>query len=159
MSIDKNFYAVIMAGGGGTRLWPLSRKACPKQMLQLFNGKSLFEIALERLQGTFDLKHIFVVTVADQVQVLSSLAPELPSENFLIEPMPRGTAAVVAMAAASIQKINADAIIAILTADHFIQNVSDFQETLSAACEMAKNRCFGDIGNSTHLSIHRLWIY
>ncbi len=138
MNIKQDFYAVIMAGGGGTRLWPLSRKTCPKQMLKLFNGKSLFEIAIERLDGIFDSEHIYVVTVADQVNTLSSLAPNIPLRNFLIEPMPRGTAAVVAMAAASLHKVNPQAVTAILTADHFIQNVADFQETLEAAYEIAR---------------------
>lgn len=133
----ENYYAVIMAGGGGTRLWPVSRKACPKQMLQLFNGKSLFEIALDRLKDLFDPQHIFVVTVNDQVKELSCLAPQLPRENFLIEPMPRGTAAVVAMAAACLRKINPAAVTAILTADHFIENVTDFNETLEAAYQLA----------------------
>ena len=146
MTNHENFYAVIMAGGGGTRLWPLSRKVCPKQMLTLFNGKSLFEIALERLRGLFNFDHIYVVTVADQVDALSALSPDLPRKNFLIEPMPRGTAAVVAMAAAGIKKINPDAVIAILTADHFIQNVPDFQETLQAAYEMAQTNVLVTLG-------------
>lgn len=139
MKLDEHFYAVIMAGGGGTRLWPLSRKANPKQMLRIFEGKSLFEIALARLDGIFPLDKIYVVTVEDQVSALSALAPQLPIKNFLIEPMPRGTAAVVAMAAAAIQKLDPDAVIAILTADHFIENVPDFQEVLSAAYEMARS--------------------
>jgi mannose-1-phosphate guanylyltransferase len=146
MIIDNHFYAVIMAGGGGTRLWPLSRKSCPKQMLQLFKGKSLFEIAIERLQGVFEMSHIFVVTIADQLEVLRRLAPDLAKKNFLIEPMPRGTAAVVAMAAASIKKIDSHAVIAVLTADHFIQNVTDFYETLSTAYEMAKTDVLVTIG-------------
>jgi len=146
MSIQNDFYAVIMAGGGGTRLWPLSRRACPKQMLQLFKGKSLFEIALERLHGIFQPNHIFVVTVAEQVEILSGLAPELPRENFLIEPMPRGTAAVVAMAAASLKKKNPNAVIAILTADHFIENVADFVETLEAAYQMAETDVLVTLG-------------
>lgn len=146
MSIHKNFYAVIMAGGGGTRLWPLSRRSCPKQMLQLFKGKSLFEIALERLCGIYDPSHIFVVTVAEQVEVLSGLAPELPKENFLIEPMPRGTAAVVAMAAACLKQIDPKAVIAILTADHFIENVADFTETLEAAYQMAETDVLVTLG-------------
>lgn len=146
MTTNNDYYAVIMAGGGGTRLWPLSRKVCPKQMLKVFSGKSLFEIALERLQGVFEKDHIYVVTVADQVKALSNLAPEIPQMNFLIEPMPRGTAAVVAMAAASLKKINPDAVIAILTADHFIQNVADFRDTLEAAYQMAKTDVLVTLG-------------
>jgi mannose-1-phosphate guanylyltransferase len=146
MTINQDFYAVIMAGGGGTRLWPLSRKACPKQMLQVFNGKSLFEIALERLNGVFEIDHIYVVTIAAQVEALSKLAPELPVQNFLIEPLPRGTAAVVAMAAASLEKIDPNAVIAILTADHFIQNVVDFRKTLESAYQMAKKNVLVTLG-------------
>lgn len=146
MTINKDFYAVIMAGGGGTRLWPLSRKVCPKQMLKVFDGKSLFEIALERLQGVFETDHIYVVTIASQVEALSKLAPEIPLKNFLIEPMPRGTAAVVAMAAASLKKVNPDAVIAILTADHFIKNVIDFRETLESAYQIAKTDVLVTLG-------------
>ncbi|MDP3450198.1 MAG: mannose-1-phosphate guanylyltransferase [Anaerolineaceae bacterium] len=146
MTTNKDFYAVIMAGGGGTRLWPLSRKACPKQMLQVFEGKSLFEIALERLQGVFETDHIYVVTIASQVKALSELAPEIPVKNFLIEPMPRGTAAVVAMAAASLKKVNPDAIIAILTADHFIKNIADFRNLLVAAYQTAKSDVLVTLG-------------
>jgi mannose-1-phosphate guanylyltransferase len=146
MTINNDYYAVIMAGGGGTRLWPLSRKSCPKQMLQVFDGKSLFEIAHERLQGVFETDHIFVVTIAAQVNALSNLAPEIPQENFLIEPMPRGTASVVAMAAASLKKINPNAVIAILTADHFIENVINFQETLDAAYHLAKTGVLVTLG-------------
>ncbi len=146
MTTNKDFYAVIMAGGGGTRLWPLSRKICPKQMLQVFNGKSLFEIAIERLNGVFETDQIYVVTIASQVEALSKLAPEIPLKNFLIEPMPRGTAAVVAMAAASLKKVNPDAVIAILTADHFIKNVIDFRDTLQAAYQIAKTDVLVTLG-------------
>jgi mannose-1-phosphate guanylyltransferase len=146
MTTNKNFYAVIMAGGGGTRLWPLSRKSCPKQMLKVFEGKSLFEIALERLQGVFETEHIYVVTIADQVKAISELAPDIPLKNFLIEPMPRGTAAVVAMAAASLKKIDPNAVIAILTADHFIQNVVNFRDTLEAAFQVAQSDVLVTLG-------------
>ena len=135
-----------MAGGGGTRLWPLSRKSCPKQMLKVFDGKSLFEIALERLQGVFELDHVYVVTIAAQVKALSEMAPEIPMKNFLIEPMPRGTAAVVAMAAASLKKIDPNAVIAILTADHFIQNVENFRDSLEAAFHVAKTDVLVTLG-------------
>nr|MBC8497304.1 NTP transferase domain-containing protein [Chloroflexota bacterium] len=94
-----NYYAVIMAGGGGTRLWPLSRKASPKQMLPLVGERSLFQIAVDRLDGVFTPDQIYVVTVADQADVLQEQCPEIPAENYLLEPMPRGTASVVGLAA------------------------------------------------------------
>lgn len=76
--MNDHFYAVIMAGGGGTRLWPLSRAKHPKQMLKLFGDQSLFQTAVNRLDGMFTKDHIVVVTVADQVKALKDQCPEIP---------------------------------------------------------------------------------
>lgn len=130
-------YAVIMAGGGGTRLWPLSRQATPKQLLNLFDGKTLFELAVERLQGLFPPEHILVVTIAEQAEKLKKITPHIPENNYLIEPMPRGTAAVVAMAAAAIVKRDPEGIMVVLTADHYIEKVDEFRAILIAGCEFA----------------------
>jgi len=131
--MDTHFYAVIMAGGGGTRLWPLSRRDTPKQLLKIIKDKSLFRIALDRLSGLFNPDHIFIVTVEDQLAKLREEAPELPLHNYLIEPMPKGTASVVGMAAAYLQKIDPYAVMAVLTADHVIENVPYFQDLLVQA--------------------------
>ena len=139
MQQNNHVYAVIMAGGGGTRLWPLSRRETPKQLLALFGGKTLFEIAIERLIGLFPVENTLVVTIAEQAVKLKQIAPQIPEENYLIEPMPRGTAAVVAMSAAAIQKRDPEAVLVILTADHFIENVAAFQSVVTAGCECAKN--------------------
>ncbi len=132
-----HYYAVIMAGGGGTRLWPVSRQANPKQMLKLFGERSLFQISVERLSGLFKLDNIFVVTTASQAKELQVQVPAIPKANYLIEPMPRGTAAVVAMAAAALQKLDPEATLAVLTADHFIENVTGFHQALLAAQKLA----------------------
>jgi mannose-1-phosphate guanylyltransferase len=128
-----HFYAVIMAGGGGTRLWPLSRKKHPKQMLQLVDDLSLFQTAVQRLNGLFQPENIFVVTIEDQAEALHEQCPEIPYENFLIEPMPRGTASVVGFAAIALQKIDSKAVMAVLTADHVIANESKFHQLLTSA--------------------------
>lgn len=132
-----HYHAVIMAGGGGTRLWPFSRQATPKQMLRLFGERTLFQIAVDRLKGVFDLDHIHVVTIASQAAELEAEVPGIPGKNFLIEPMPRGTASVVAMAAAALQKKDPDAVMAVLTADHFIENIELFERLLNAAYDAA----------------------
>lgn len=137
--MSDHYYAVIMAGGGGTRLWPVSRRNTPKQIIRLFGEKSLFQMAVDRLQGFIPPENIYIVTIADQVEQLRSQQPEINNRNFLIEPKPRGTAAVVAMAAAAIRKRDPQATLAILTADHFITNVPEFQKTLTAAYELANN--------------------
>lgn len=129
----ENYYAVIMAGGGGTRLWPLSRKTNPKQMLPLVGDKSLFQIAVDRLDGVFSPEQIFVVTVADQAKALRAQCPAIPPENYLLEPMPRGTASVVGLAAVALQQRDPKAVMAVLTADHIFQNEQHFQRLLRAA--------------------------
>src|SRR5512139_2763696 len=107
-----HFYAVIMAGGGGTRLWPLSRKARPKQMLRLIDERSLFQTSVERLGDLFHCENIYVVTVADQADELKEHCPDIPPQNYLIEPMPRGTASVVGLAAVVLQKRDPEAVMA-----------------------------------------------
>ena len=136
--MTEHFYAVIMAGGGGTRLWPLSRNSNPKQLLNLVGERSLFQIAVDRLDGLFRPEDIFVVTIADQAEKLHLQCQQIPTRNFLIEPQPRGTASVVAMAAAAIQKIDPQGIMAVLTADHFIGNVPEFQSVLLSAYKVAQ---------------------
>ena len=133
----EHYYAVIMAGGGGTRLWPLSRKAHPKQMLRLIDERSLFQTAVQRLNGAFPPERILIVTVADQAAQLKKQSPEIPLENFLLEPMPRGTASVVGLAAVALQQRDPEAVMAILTSDHFIGNEERFRQLLLAAYELA----------------------
>ncbi|MDD5367678.1 MAG: sugar phosphate nucleotidyltransferase [Anaerolineaceae bacterium] len=134
-----HYYAVIMAGGGGTRLWPLSRQKRPKQVLKLFDQRTLFEIAIDRLEGVFPLQRILVVTVADQAAQLMQLCPQIPQENYLIEPMPRGTAAVVGLAGVALRNRDPQAVMAILTADHFIGDEARFRDLLSSAYQLAES--------------------
>ncbi len=137
--MNEHYYAVIMAGGGGTRLWPLSRKETPKQMLKLFGERTLFQVAIGRLEGVFTPDHILVVTIADQAAKLKEQWPEIPDENYLIEPMPRGTASVVGMAAVALAHRDPEATMAILTADHFIQDEAKFRGLLGAAYDLAQD--------------------
>lgn len=133
----ENYYAVIMAGGSGTRLWPLSRKDRPKQSLTISGGRSLFQSAVDRLLGLFPYERILVVTVADQVEQLGKECPEIPLGNFIIEPLPRGTASVVGLAAIAIKDRDPQAVMAILTADHLIENAAHLRQLLKAAHAVA----------------------
>jgi mannose-1-phosphate guanylyltransferase len=135
--MSEHYYAVIMAGGGGTRLWPLSRKARPKQMLRLIEERSLFQTSVQRLNGVFSPDHIYVVTVEEQAAELQEQCPEIPRENYLLEPMPRGTASVVGLAALALQHRDPQAVMAILTSDHFIGNEDGFRRLLLSAEEVA----------------------
>jgi mannose-1-phosphate guanylyltransferase len=141
-----HLYAVIMAGGGGTRLWPLSRKSSPKQLIPLFSKHSLFQVAVDRLKDFIPAERIYVVTIKDQVKELKHQEPSLPDRNFLIEPKPRGTAAVVAMAAAAMRKVDKDSVLAILTADHLISNITSFHKYLAAAYQVAQKGYIATLG-------------
>lgn len=131
-------YAVIMAGGGGTRLWPISRKETPKQLLPLLGKDSMFQSTVARLEKLFPHVRILVVTVEEQARVMQEQVPSIPKENYLIEPAPRGTASVVALAAAVLQKRDPQAVMAIQTADHHIRNQDLFQYLLHTAFEVAE---------------------
>ncbi|MCJ7432089.1 MAG: sugar phosphate nucleotidyltransferase [Anaerolineales bacterium] len=132
-------YAVIMAGGGGTRLWPISRKERPKQLLPLIGQETLFQSTVERLENLFPPERILVVTVEEQARDMFKQAPAIPEENYIIEPAPRGTASVVGLAAAVLQKRYPQATMAILPSDHFIRNRDLFHYLLNAAFDVAED--------------------
>ncbi|MCC6260993.1 MAG: mannose-1-phosphate guanylyltransferase [Anaerolineales bacterium] len=137
--MSEHHYAVIMAGGGGTRLWPVSRKEKPKQLLPLLGEDTLFQSTVARLKDLFPPERILVVTVEEQAREMREQAPQIPAENYLIEPSPRGTASVVGLAAMVLKKRDSQAAMAILPSDHFIRNVDLFHYLLKAAFDVAEN--------------------
>jgi mannose-1-phosphate guanylyltransferase len=131
-------YAVIMAGGGGTRLWPISRKKHPKHVLPLLGERTLFQNALDRLEGFIPVERILVVTTSSQAEELEKQAPNLSSANFLIEPQPRGTASVIGLAASVLKKRDPEAVMLVLTSDHFIRNDNQFRLVMRVAVQVAR---------------------
>lgn len=129
----QNVYAVVMAGGGGTRLWPLSRKKHPKQVLSLVEERTLFQTSVDRLLPLLPLTQIFVVTAQEQVDGLHAQYPQLPRANFIIEPLGRGTASCVGLAALHIQRLDPDGVMIVVTADHHIKDHDAFLRALGTA--------------------------
>jgi mannose-1-phosphate guanylyltransferase len=131
------YYAVIMAGGSGTRLWPLSRQKYPKQALKLVGDKTMFQYAVERIAPLFPWERILVVTRAEHAPILMGQTPDLPADNFILEPEGRGTAPAIGLAAIHLQQRDPEAIMAILTADHYITETERFCRVLTAAEQIA----------------------
>jgi mannose-1-phosphate guanylyltransferase len=117
-------------------------------MLRLMGDSSLFQIAVRRLSGVFPPERIFVVTVDEQAAELQEQCPEIPQQNYLLEPMPRGTASVVGLAAVALQQRDPDAVMAILTADHFIANEAGFRRLLLAGFDVAQDGYLVTLGIS-----------
>jgi mannose-1-phosphate guanylyltransferase len=133
-----NFYAFIIAGGVGSRLWPLSRQQRPKQVLPLVDDRSMFQCAVERIRPVFSPTQIFVGVGEDQVEWLKAEATGIPDENFVIEPMGRGTAPVIGLGAISLRRHDPQAMMTVLTADHFVGDEDEFCRVLAAAGQVAR---------------------
>lgn len=130
-------YAVIMAGGGGTRLWPLSRERRPKPFLPLLeDGRSLLEATVARLAPLIEPRDVYVVTDARYAGMVREVAAGIPLTNIIGEAMGRNTAAAVALAAHAIERADDDVMV-VLPADQAIRDEAGFRAALSAAAERA----------------------
>ncbi|MCC6747339.1 MAG: mannose-1-phosphate guanylyltransferase [Deltaproteobacteria bacterium] len=132
-----NLVVVIMAGGAGTRFWPLSTEKRPKQFLTLLGERTLLQQSYDRARGLVPPERILVLTNDRFVPLVREQLPELPERNTIGEPCRRDTAAAVALAALLAQQRFGAAVMAVLTADHLIQPVEALQETIRSAARAA----------------------
>ena len=130
-------HAMIMSGGGGTRFWPRSRNAHPKQFLAFAGERSLLQSTLDRIAPVVPPKRTWVVTGADYVEETAAQLPELPPRHIVGEPFRRDTAPCVGLAAALIAAEDPDAVMVVLPADHIIEPEREFQRALNAAEQFA----------------------
>lgn len=133
-------FAVIMAGGVGTRFWPRSRERSPKQFLEILGGGTMIENTLSRLKPLVDQNKVFVVTNRIQADIVRQLVPEMPSSNVLAEPIGRNTAACVGLSALWINRVDPDALMVVLPADHIVQNTEEFLRILQLALRVAQEK-------------------
>ena len=126
--------ALIMAGGVGTRFWPLSRKNFPKQFLRVFGDRSLLQMTVERLLPRFSLSDIYIVTASIQVELIKQQLPNLPRQNIIIEPFGMNTAPCIALSVEYLKSIyRHKETMLVLPADHIIKEQDKFLEALNPA--------------------------
>ncbi|MBN8587609.1 MAG: mannose-1-phosphate guanylyltransferase [Rhodothermia bacterium] len=135
---SKSLYAIIMAGGVGTRFWPYSRQAKPKQFLDVFGHGTMLQATLGRLSGLVLPENCLVVTNHQYKTLTSTQLPTLPASNILGEPMSRNTAPCIAWAAVELYKKDPNATMIVLPADHLIANVRRFHQVLKTAIKQAQ---------------------
>ena len=132
-------YGVILAGGGGTRFWPLSRQTKPKQLLNLSGQGLMINETIERIAGIIEKENIFIVTNEKQIDKMRSLVEDgILEDHILAEPAARNTAACIGYAAFEILKKHGDGIMCIFPSDHFIKDQEGFEAILKDAIEAAK---------------------
>lgn len=128
-----NTYGVIMAGGGGTRFWPLSRQAKPKQLLNLSGQGLMINETISRIKDVIEPKNIFIVTNKNQIDQMTSMVnPDILREHILAEPQARNTAACIGYAAFEILLKYGDGVMCIFPSDHYIKDIKEFQRVLQA---------------------------
>jgi mannose-1-phosphate guanylyltransferase len=140
-------WAVIMAGGSGTRFWPASRARRPKQLLPLGGGeRSLLSETVQRIAPVVPIERVLVVTAASLKEATQRELPSLPAENILAEPAPRNTAPCIGWANRVIGARDPEALVVVLPSDHHVANEAAFVETVKQAIEVAKVRDLATIG-------------
>ncbi|MEO8876068.1 MAG: mannose-1-phosphate guanylyltransferase [Polyangiaceae bacterium] len=143
-----NVYAVIMAGGAGTRFWPASRSHRPKQLLALAADpdESLLAATVRRLKPLIDPKNVYIATGAHLLEASAKILPQVPKEQILAEPVPRNTAPCIGWATATIARKDPEAIVCVLPSDHFMADEEEFRATVARAIESAKQGYLTTIG-------------
>jgi mannose-1-phosphate guanylyltransferase len=131
-------YTMIMAGGSGTRLWPMSRSALPKQLIPFIDGKSLLQIAFERFDGLVPVENRYVCAGMGHKEAILSGVPSLGQAQFLGEPVGRDTLGAVGLSAAVLAKRDPEAVIGVFTADHLITPLDVFQKAIAEGFELVE---------------------
>jgi len=141
-------YCVLMAGGVGTRFWPLSRADKPKQMLNILDKRSMLQMAYDRIRPLFAVDKILVITNIDLNDQVRFQLPQLPQENIICEPFGRNTAPCIGLAGAIIQRrAQKDEVMVVLPADHLIEDEEEFRATVRSAVNYAsEEKCLITMG-------------
>jgi mannose-1-phosphate guanylyltransferase len=144
--MQKNHFALIMAGGQGTRFWPWSTADMPKQFLAVVGKQPLITQTYRRLKKFIPAKNIFIIADKKYLAAVRECLPGFSRRNFIAEPAPRNTAPALIQANICLSRIDPDANLLVVPADHFIADEKTFARQLAAALEYAENRCIVTAG-------------
>jgi len=133
-------YGLVLAGGKGTRLYPLSRSSKPKQFLKVFNNKSFLQNTVDRVIPLINKENIYVVTNKDYEEKIKDELDNINPDNIFTEPKNKETATCIGLSAIKLLKKDNDAVMVVLPSDHHIDNEKVYTETLSQAVEVANKR-------------------
>ncbi len=139
-------FPVILAGGSGTRFWPLSRRRRPKQLLALSGKRPLLWETLERVRGLARPADVLMVAGKIHEREIRRLLPGFPRENLLLEPVPRNTAPAIGWAAVRLLARDPDAVMAVLPSDHHVRNVARFRKLLQDGAALARDGALVTLG-------------
>jgi len=131
-------YVLVLSGGAGTRLWPLSRRDRPKQFLDLIGDRSLLQDTVDRVSEFVPSERIFVVAPPEHRALIHEQLPDLPADHLVVEPYPRGNAAAIGLAMAALAAFDPDAVVAVLPSDHVVGDRGQFRKVLIAATAAAE---------------------
>lgn len=131
-------YAVVMAGGKGTRFWPKSRERMPKHLLDIVCEKTIIQETVDRIVPLIPAENILIVTGISHAEELMKQVPQIPEKNIIIEPVGRNTAPCIGLAALHIKRKAPDGVMVVLPADHLIMDAIRFRHILSVAADMAR---------------------
>ncbi|MBS1524959.1 MAG: NTP transferase domain-containing protein, partial [Bacteroidetes bacterium] len=141
--MNKNYYAIIMAGGIGSRFWPISRTSYPKQFLDILGtGKTLIQNTYDRFLKVCPKENIYVVTNENYAKLVQEQLPGMAESQILTEPVMRNTAPCIAYGCYKIESLNPDACIVVAPSDHLILDESAFITAIEKSLKMAsENEC------------------
>lgn len=140
------YHAVVLCGGSGTRLWPLTRAAMPKQFLPLTSDRPLLVETVERLKRSAPLERIWLVGGRQHERTMREQLPELPAENFIVEPMARDSAGAVGLAMTRLLRHDPDAVFTAFHSDHIIENGQQFDAAVALAARLAADGPIVNVG-------------
>ena len=134
-----NTYAVIMAGGVGSRFWPKSRKSLPKQYLNLIGDETMIQMAARRLKRLVAEENVLIVTTEDQADLVKDQLPWIPEDNLIFEPFGKNTAPCIGLSAIHIKHLDPNAAMIVCPADHLISNSEKYLSILADGVKLVKS--------------------